>query len=297
MSRVITAFFYYVFLLPLSLLPMVALYRLSDATFVLLHFIVPYRKKVILGNLRRSFPEKSSAEIESIARDYNRHLCDLVFESIKSFTISQAEISRRMRCKNPEFFAPYLERKQNVLAGGGHYGNWEWYGVAIDMQVPLKCSAIYKPLSNRFLDRKMRATRGRFGLEMIGIPVVSSWFEARKKSTIPAMLIYGCDQSPGNASKSHWMTFLNQDTACVYGLEKHAKETGYPVVYCVIRKVRRGYFEYEFSSVTDDPRSTAPGWITEEIHRRLEVEIRHEPRYWLWSHRRWKHRKPGPAAS
>jgi KDO2-lipid IV(A) lauroyltransferase len=105
-------------------------------------------------------------------------------------------------------------------------------------------------------------------------------------------VIFGIDQSPGDPRKAHWMPFLNQDTPVVFGAEKYARECDLPVVYGVVRKRRRGYYELEFRDVTDAPATLAHGEIVEKVTQLLEEDIRREPQYWLWTHRRWKHRRP-----
>lgn len=289
-----TAALYALFILPISRLPMPLLYVLSDGLFAVVYYAVRYRRRVVAENLARSFPEKTEIERRRIARDFYRHFCDLIVESLKGFTVSDAEIRRRFRVVNPEILAPYFNAGRSIVLAGGHYGNWEWLAVAMRQQIPHRAVAIYKPLSNRFLDGKMRATRGKYGLEMITMREVPGFFReaAANPATVPYAMIFGSDQSPGDPRKAHWMTFLGQDTGVPFGAEKYAREYDLPVFFGVIRKIRRGEYAFEFQRVTDRPREAAPGTIVEEITRRLESEIRKEPRYWLWSHRRWKHRRP-----
>ena len=58
-----------------------------------------------------------------------------------------------------------------------------------------------------------------------------------------------------------------------------------------MRKVKRGYYEVEFIDVCANPAGLEPGVLTEMHTRLLESFIREEPQYWLWSHKRWKHKK------
>ncbi|MBS1961464.1 MAG: lysophospholipid acyltransferase family protein [Bdellovibrionales bacterium] len=289
-----TAVLYTLFVLPISRLPMRALYLLSDAFFVLIFYVLRYRRRVVEENLARSFPEKSAAERVVIARDFYRHFCDLIVESFKSFTISDAEIRARFRVANPEILVPFFEAGRSVVLAGGHYNNWEWLAVALRQQIPHRAVAIYKPLSNRFLEGKMRETRGKYGLEMLPMREVPAFFRAAAADprTVPYAMIFGSDQSPGDPRKAHWMTFLGQDTGVTFGAEKYAKEYDLPIFFGVIRKVSRGKYLFELQPITDRPREAAPGALIEEVTRRLEAEIRQDPRYWLWTHRRWKHRRP-----
>jgi KDO2-lipid IV(A) lauroyltransferase len=290
----VTALLYTLLILPLSRLPMSALYVFSDGLSALVFYVFKYRRRVVEENLARSFPERSAEERHAIAHDFYRHLGDLIVESLKSFTISNEEIQRRFRITNPEIFEPSFRAGRSIALAGGHYNNWEWFAMAVRNQIAHRAAAIYKPLSNGFLDEKIRATRGRFGLELVAMRAVPEYLRTNLASmgATPFALVFAGDQSPGDPRKAHWTTFLNQDTGVLFGAEKYAKEYDLPVFFGITRKIARGHYETEFSLVTEAPRATGPGEIVGEIARRLETEIRREPRYWLWSHRRWKHRRP-----
>ncbi len=168
---------YYLVILPVSLLPYFFLYRISDFLFFLFYYVLGYRKKVIVGNIKRSFPDKSGEEHKRIAKAFYRHFADLIVESLKVFTISKKEVEERMKFLNPELINRYFDEGKSVILAGGHYNNWELFAVAIDQAVKHQSIAIYKPLSNKFFDEKMRATRGKYGLEMISIKEVKPVFE------------------------------------------------------------------------------------------------------------------------
>ena len=281
---------YYLLIIPISLLPFSLLYRLSDFLFFLFYYVIGYRKKVVLSNIERSFPELNHEEHLGICKKFYRHFCDLILESLKTFTISEKEVLKRVICKNPEIINKYYDRKQSVIIAGGHYNNWEIFAVAVNAQIKHKAIAIYKPLSNAYFDDKMRNTRSKYGLHMISTKIVKQIFEEEKHNLTAT--IFAIDQSPSNPKSAHWMKFLNQDTAVLFGTEKYAKEYNYPVVYGRINKEKRGYYSFEFFDVTDQPAATKHGEITEKITHLLEDDIRNIPQYWLWSHRRWKHKQP-----
>jgi len=280
---------YYLIIIPVSLLPFPVLYLFSDFLYLVLFNLLGYRKKVVYGNLRNSFPGKSPEEINSIAKLFYSHFCDVIVESLKSFTISQPEILKRMVVENPDVMNQFYDKGKSVILSGGHYNNWEWIAISIDQQIKHQSIAIYKQLSNKFFDQKMRATRSRFGLMMVSTKIVKEVFEQnRNKLTVT---IFGSDQSPGKVSNSYWMTFLNQDTAVLYGTEKYAKEYDYPVLFGNIHKVKRGFYKLRLSVVEENPVTSPYGAITEKATRLLEDEIVKLPQYWLWTHRRWKHKK------
>jgi KDO2-lipid IV(A) lauroyltransferase len=277
------------FIIPISLLPFPLLYLLSDFLFFIFYSLLGYRKKIVVSNITNSFPEKSKQEVNEITKLFYKHFCDVIVESLKSFTISDAQISKRMLLKNPELLNSYYDKKQSVILAGGHYNNWEWIAVALDKQMKHQSIAIYKTLSNKFFDEKMRSTRGKFGLLMVSTKLVAETF-SKFKNELTAT-IFAIDQSPSNPKKCYWMNFLNQDTPVLFGTEKFSKDYNQPVLFGTITKVKRGFYQIEFQTVTDNPTNTAHGYITETTTKLLEAEIIKAPQYWLWTHRRWKHKR------
>jgi KDO2-lipid IV(A) lauroyltransferase len=248
-----------------------------------------YRKKIVFANIQRSFPDKSEKEQKNICKQFYRHFCDLIVESIKTFSISEKEMLKRVTCKNPEVINKYYDENRSVIIAGGHFNNWELFAVAIDSLIKHKAIGIYKPLSNLYFDKKMKNTRSKYGLRMMAIKDVKRVFE-KELSNLTAT-IFGIDQSPSNPKSAYWLNFLNQDTAVLFGTEKYAKDYNYPVLYGRLNKEKRGHYSFELFDVTDKPQETAYGEITEKVTKLLEKDICNAPPYWLWTHRRWKHQR------
>jgi KDO2-lipid IV(A) lauroyltransferase len=286
-------FFYYLFILPLSLLPFWILYRISDGAYLILYYVIGYRKKVVRSNMANSFPEKTPAERTIIEKKFYRHFCDLVVESLKVFSISKDDACRRMQIIGTDLMDKFYDQGRSVVLVSAHYANWELGAVALDIMVKHQVIAIYQPLTNKYMDKKLLASRTRFGLDVMPVKQVKEEFERRKsKVEAPGFLI---DQAPRRDSKSHWMTFLGQDTAVLTGAERYAVAYNYPVIYLHGEKLKRGHYRYTVQVVTDEPAKTSPGEITEKTNRILEEEIRRCPELWLWTHRKWKQRRPESA--
>lgn len=281
---------YWLLIYPLSLLPFSVLYALSDFLFLIIFRLVGYRKKVVFQNLRNSFPEKTEREIDLLARKFYRHFCDLMVESFKLFSIDQNSLTERIRFANPELLNHYFDQGKSVILAGGHYNNWEVFALAIQLNIKHQAVALYKPLANQWFDRKMRLNRGRYGMQMVPIQDAKDFF--LNSHPKPTATIFGMDQSPSRVRKSHWMTFLHQDTAVTFGTEAYARKTGQPVIFGRILKRKRGYYEAEFEVVSENHEALAHGMIVEKVMRILEKDIQKEPEWWLWSHRRWKRKKP-----
>ena len=284
----ITKIFYYILILPISLLPYPLLYLLSDIIFLIMYRVIGYRKEVVFTNLKNSFPNKSKQELKKIMSDFYRHLCDIIMESVKGFTISEKQLRKRLIIKNPEFSNYFADKGQSIIFVGGHYNNWEICAQAFAMYSNHKCIGIYKPLSNAFINEKIYTSRSKYGMHLISMKQTKKSFEEGAQAKA---IVFGSDQNPANPKRAHWVQFLNQDTGVLFGVERYAKEYDWPVVFVSIRKAKRGYYEVEYSLVTDNPNEEPHGKITEDFTKRLEQDIINQPQYWLWSHKRWKHKR------
>ena len=278
----ITAFVLYL----ISLLPFPVLYLLSDILYVFLYYIFKYRRKVVAKNLLNSFPEKTKSELEQIEKRFYRHLADLMFESVKTISISANEIKKRFVFKNLEILTKYLQNGRSVIAVSGHYGNWEWGPVATGLELKEKVLVVYKPLSDKRFERLMNTMRSRFGSIMV--PMKLTMRKVIEYKNEPNVLVLVGDQTPTREESQYFTKFLNQQTAVFLGVEKIALKTNNPIVYFSINKTKRGYYECLVKSLIDSPELTSEHEITNLHIGELEKNIRFKPEYWLWSHKRWK---------
>ncbi|WP_343672941.1 lysophospholipid acyltransferase family protein [Chitinophaga sp.] len=279
-----------------ALLPFSVLYLLSDVVYVLLYHVLSYRKKVVMSNLRASFPDKSEKELKKICGEFYHYLCDMFLETFKTLTISKAAMIKRCAF-TPETIALFNQlaaEEKSVILVMGHKGNWEWAGNSFSILLKQQLYVIYHPLSNKHLDALMYKMRTRFGTKLIAMQdTFREMVKNRKEINATAFI---ADQSPQPAT-AHWMTFLHQDTPVFKGTEKIAQKMNYPVVYVSVHKVKRGYYSVEASMLIETPTNEAEGAITEIHTQQLERDIIAQPATWLWSHRRWKHkRQPQPQA-
>jgi KDO2-lipid IV(A) lauroyltransferase len=272
-------------------LPFRVLYIISDGIFFLVYTIIGYRKEVVLANLRNSFPEKTPGEINYICRKFYGHLCDLMVETFKILTISRENMMKHCYF-NPEakaLFDKLAEENRSSVMVMSHQGNWEWAGHPFSMLCKQQLNVIYHPLSNQYFDGLMLKMRTRFGTRMVPMKDTFREMVARRKEL--NITVFIADQTP-HPENAYWTTFLNQDTPVFRGTEKIAVKMNYPVVYAQIRKQKRGYYEMFAEMLVEDPKTTADGEISELFTRRIEQDIMSQPETWLWSHRRWKHKRP-----
>lgn len=280
---------YYLFIYPVSFLPLNVLYLFTDFFYLLLISIVPYRRKVIRENVARSFPNKSLKERKKIERRYYRHLSDLLAEGAKNMSISKKELKRRFKVANPEVVDELFEQSKSVLLVSGHLNNWEWLITGQQLFFKHQAVGIGMPLSSKFWDKKLTERRSRFGMKVIHSKNVHAFFT---EQTAPIATLVLADQSPGSARKCYWMQFLHQQTGVIFGPEMLANQYNHAVVYFDISKQKRGHYLMTLKLITLEPRKLTYGEITETHTHLLEDSIKKEPAHWLWSHKRWKREVP-----
>jgi len=290
MFNKISSYFLLFLLRLISLLPFRILYLLSDFLYFILYKVFGYRTKVVRGNLKRSFPEKSDAELREIESKFYRHLCDLIIESIKMFTISQKELDKRIRCINQEFVDSLYDKGISLIGVTGHYNSWEMLAIGLNLNNKHQAMGIYKKINNEVINNAMIKSRSRFGTLLADTKSTSKLFEENKdKITVTGFV---ADQWPSNIHKCFWTSFLGQETAVSYGAEHYARIHGMGVVFGKVRKAKRGFYEVEYVLVAEDARKLEPGEVTKRHTKILEELIKENPQYWVWSHKRWK--KPRP---
>lgn len=278
---------------PISRLPLGVLYVLADLCFPLLYYVARYRRKVVTENLNNAFPELSPRERHQIRRRFYRWFCDYVVETLKLLSISRQEMMRRMVIEGVDEMERSLETKPFVFIFLGHYCNWEWVS-----SIPLwyqkedsHGAQLYRPLKNKAFDRLFLEMRSRFGSENISKYEALRHILQLRRDGKKTCIGFISDQTPGWNSIHDWVDFLHQDTPVFTGTERIAKKVDAAIFFADIRRVRRGYYHLVLRRMTDEPKDFPDYALTEQYMRELEQIIRRQPHLWLWSHRRWKHRR------
>lgn len=289
-----SAIIYYLalpFIYLISILPFSVLYAVSDGLYFLIYRVLGYRKAVVMSNLRNSFPEKTDAEIKAITKAYYKYLCDLFLETFKTLTISKKKMLEHcyFHPQAKALFDKLAEENKSIVLVMGHLGNWEWAGNTVSLVLKQQLYVIYHPITNKYFDWLMYKMRTRFGTKLIAMKdTFREMLENRNELNATAFI---ADQTPTPVN-AYWTTFLNQDTPVFRGTELIARKINYPVVYARVKRVKRGYYEMFAEVLTDNPKATSEGEVSEMHTRRLEKDIIDQPEVWLWSHRRWKHKRP-----
>lgn len=242
------------------------------------------------ANLKNSFPEKTTAEIIKLEKKFYRYYCDLLLETFKTLTISPKKMLQHCRLDQAAdlLFKQLAAEHKSIIIVMGHKGNWEWAGNTFSLCCQHQLYVIYHPLTNTYFNGLICKMRQRFGTRLI--PMKDTFRDILKNRHELNATAFIADQSPNPAS-AHWMNFLKQDTAVFMGTEKIAQKIKYPIVFVSVKKLTRGYYLLMAEVLQAPPYAGTEGSITETHTRKLEADIMEQPETWLWTHKRWKHKR------
>ena len=283
----------------ISLMPFWVLYGLADFIFVLVYYVVRYRRKIVAKNMRESFPDYSDKELKATERKFYRNFADYIVETIKLNHISDEEIKRRMVFKNMDIIDRLFDEKRSIAAYFSHCGNWEWvpsitlwsrHTTGKDVEF---CQ-VYRPLKNKWYDEYMLRLRSRFNSLSFKKKTVLRDLLLLRRREMPSITGFMSDQKPSKGDESHIVKFLNHPSAVITGTEQVARKLDMAVVYFDMHKLSRGYYELEVKLITDNTSTMEPMAITDAYVKLLEETIKRNPSIWLWTHNRWKHKVKMP---
>ncbi len=272
----------------LSYLPFFILYLISDFLSFTTYYVIGYRKKTILQNLRRCFPEKEEKEIRNLARDFYTNLADGVVELVKSSHLKKDEFRKRVVFNNPEVLQSQFDQNRSVFCMAGHLCNWEWMLPGFHAYFPNPIDAIYLPLSFGWSEKLLFKVRSRFGGTPIPMDKAARRIISGSK-TGPRAFALVADQMPSISQAKYWTTFLGVETSFFIGAEVLAQKTNSAVIFFGMRRIKRGYYEVELTLLDEPPFHKNPHFIIEKYAEHLERYIQKYPSTWLWTHKRWQY--------
>ena len=287
MFTLVYAFFYM-----LSLLPMWVLYRLADVGYLLIYYVLKYRRGIVRQNLVSSFPEKTNSEIVNIEKQFYRWFADYFLESIKLLSISRKQLTKRLTIINADLIENDFKEGTHVAAILGHYCNWEWLSaVTIGLPQNRVVALVYKPIKNKIINHLFYCLRSSQG----GVPVAKNdilrALVKYKKQQTMTLFGYIADQSPRWQNIHLWLPFLHHQTPVFTGSERIMRKMNNAVYYAEMSRPKRGYYTCTFRLITKEPNSLPEHDITRRFFEMLEVSIKAQPHLYLWTHNRWKRTK------
>ncbi len=273
-----------------SMLPFRILYFVSDLLYILMYYVIGYRKKVVKENLNLVFPNKSEAELNIVLKRFYHHLCDMIVESVKSMNISIDSMKSRYKFNNLDIITDYEKQNKSIILMCAHYGSWEWIFI-LQTYTTHRSYAIYKRLQNKYFDRLVKSIRARYNSYLITTKETFSVMEEARKKGILSMSGFASDQSPKKDKARYWADFMGINVPVHTGAEALAKKLDMPIVFFSVKRMKRGFYEATFQTLADKPKSFKDYDITDRFLKLVEDQIIEAPEYYLWTHNRWKHRK------
>ena len=280
----------YPFLWCISMLPFRLLYLFSDFVYLIVYYLIGYRKKTVRENLALALPHLSDEERLIIEKKSFRHWCDMFLEMIKTMTISNTEISKRFVFINMEVYKKLEAQEKSIAIMLAHYASYEWV-ISMNAHVKFSAFAIYKKLANPYFDKLVRDIRSRFKANLITtketIPVIIE----NNRNKLLSIYGFASDQSPKISSAFHWQKFMGIEVPVHTGAEMLSKKYDMNVIFLKVTKVKRGYYQAIFEVLSENAKEVPNYEITDKFLKLVEQQILEAPEYYLWTHKRWKHKR------
>ncbi|RKS03437.1 lysophospholipid acyltransferase family protein [Flavobacterium sp. 102] len=287
-------FIVFILLYPLlwliSILPFRLLYIVSDAVYVLVYYVIRYRRKIVRQNITLALPHLSKKEQLAVEKESYRHLCDMFLEMIKTMTISEKEMDKRFTFTNLELYQELEKEQKSIALMCAHYASYEWV-VSMNKHISFEGYAIYKKVANKHFDKLVKDIRSKFKATLITTRETIPTVEKNYKTKHLGIYGFASDQSPQLSKTHHWGTFMGIETPIHTGAEMLAKRYDMNVIFLRTQKIKRGYYQATFELMFKNPKEVPNYEISDEFLRRVEKQIYEAPEYYLWTHKRWKHKK------
>lgn len=285
---------FYILIYPIlwlvSILPFPLLYLFSNVVCFIVYNLIGYRKKVVRENLSLALPHLSEKERRTVEKKFYRHMCDMFLEMIKTMSISKAEIQKRYKFTNMDLYLEMEKKEKSIALLCAHYASYEWT-VSMNYYINFTGYGIYKKIANKYFDKLVHRIRSRFKAVLITTKETVATIENCTRTGKLGVYGFASDQSPKSHKGTHWATFMGIETPIHVGAELLAKRLDMNVIFLKTKKVKRGYYEATFEHLVDTPKEVPNFEISEIFMKKVEQQILEAPEYYLWTHKRWKHRK------
>lgn len=287
-------FIIFIFLYPIlwliSILPFRLLYLFSDVVYFFVYHIIGYRKKIVRENIAMALPHLTEKERLIIEKKFYHHMCDMFLEMIKTMSISQEEMEKRYVFTNLNLYLDLEKKGKSIALLCAHYASYEWT-VSMNYHINFEGYGIYKKLSNKHFDKLVKDIRSKFKATLITTRETIPRIKQNAETGHLGVYGFASDQSPQLSATFHWNKFMGIEVPVHTGAEMLAKRFDMNVIFLRTKKIKRGYYEATFELMADNPAAVPNYEITDDFLTRVEKQIYEAPEFYLWTHKRWKHRK------
>ena len=263
---------FYPILWLISILPFRLLYLFSDSVYLLVYYIIGYRKKTVRNNLAMALPHLSDKERLVIEKKFFSHMCDMFLEMIKTITISKSEIDKRYKFTNLEVYLDLEKKQKSIALMCAHYASYEW-AVSMNYHINFTGYGIYKKIANKYFDKLVKDIRSKFKAVLITTKETSKTIQENAISGKLGIFGFASDQTPRWSDNLHWYHFMGIETPIHVGAEILAKKYNMNVIFLKTKKVKRGYYEASLEVLTDDIQKIPNYKISEEFMNLVEQQI------------------------
>lgn len=274
----------------ISILPFPILYLFSDFVYFLVYYVIGYRKKTVRENIALALPHLSEQKRLIIEKKSFHHLCDMFLEMIKTMSISEKEINKRFSYTNLDVYLDLEKKGKSIALVCAHYASYEWI-LSMNNYITFKGYGIYKKIANPYFDKLVKNIRAKFKAYLITTKETKTTIEQNAKNGVLGIFGFASDQTPRRSDNMHWDSFMGIETPIHIGAEMLAKRYDMNVIFLKVKKVKRGYYEATFEVLSDDVKSIPDYKLSENFMRKVEQQIYEAPEFYLWTHKRWKHKK------
>jgi KDO2-lipid IV(A) lauroyltransferase len=275
------------FVLFVWLIPLETVHIISDWLGRFVWSILRVRRKVVLGNLRMAFPEKSQQELKQIALRAYQNFAKMVFEYSRFPLLDRETVLSDWEVDGIEHIEWALKRGKGAVLVAGHFGNWEYMGAYL-AQLGYPVSFLVGKQHNKLVDNMMNRNREMMGIRIIHMGIaVRGVIKALRNNGFVALL---SDQDARR--QGIFVQFFGKPASTHQGPAIFALKTGAPVIFGSAVRLPRGKHKVLVERLCfDHLNGITPENIreaTQAYTTLLENKIREYPDHWFWMHRRWK---------
>jgi len=217
-------------------------------------------------------------------------MCDMFLEMVKSISIPNSELKKRYTFSNINEIERVRDLNKSIILICGHYASYEWVNALQLYGLDYRGYGIYKKVKNPYFDKMAKDIRGRFDGELITSSQATKTIKSNQDKGLLGVYAIVADQSPKLFRAKYWSKFMGTTVPVFLGSEKLAAKLDMAVMYLHVEKKKRGFYEATFIPITDEAGAEPPFKITNIFLSELEKQIKEKPEYYLWTHKRWKHK-------
>ncbi len=261
---------------------------ISYLIYILIYKIIKYRVTTVRINLMTAFSDKSSYELKQIEKQFYKYFADLIVQNLQSYSFNEHQVKKYIWLHHDAKQLIWALEKNNqpIFIVTSHFGNWELSVFLAAMETRFKTYGIYQKLSNQTIDRFVKKNRAKFGIELIETKLIKNIFKNLDNNN--SMFCFVADQTPVAVNKATWINFFGVETPFYNGYAHLAQKINAVILYASIEPINNTHFEIKLKEITKNAANESIENIVDGFAKNLEQDIKKQPAYWLWTHRRWK---------